>query len=169
MAGQPKRFLGIGFLYNSDGSIHLDQAEYVESVLRKFHMSDVKGVRKPMEQGVVVPKNYGEVTNKPFRSLLGALSYLSINTRPDIAFAVNELARQRSLPSDIHWGMAKKILRYVAGTGHEHMVYFSHEEILVLKYFRTRASCPRRTEKVHLVRIFRIKEIRSTGKHEHRL
>ena len=47
--GQPRKLLGMRFTFNSDGSIKLDQESYVDELLRKFHMTDVNGVKKPME------------------------------------------------------------------------------------------------------------------------
>ena len=37
-------------------------------------------------------------------------------TRPDIAFAVSQVARFQSDPSVYHWDLAKNILRYLKGT-----------------------------------------------------
>lgn len=42
--------------------------------------------------------------------------YLGMHTRPDIVYAVNELARHCSNPSTQHWVAAKRVLRYLAGT-----------------------------------------------------
>jgi hypothetical protein len=52
----------------------------------------------------------------PYLSVIGALMYLANCTRPDIAFAVNLLARHSADPTRRHWTGAKCILRYLNGT-----------------------------------------------------
>jgi hypothetical protein len=52
----------------------------------------------------------------PYLSAIGALMYLANNTRPDIAFAVNLLARHNSAPMKRHWVGIKNIFRYLNGT-----------------------------------------------------
>ncbi|XP_074347070.1 secreted RxLR effector protein 161-like [Apium graveolens] len=52
----------------------------------------------------------------PYLGAIGALMYLANNTRPDIAFVVNLLARFSSAPMDIHWNGIKHIFRYLRGT-----------------------------------------------------
>ena len=42
--------------------------------------------------------------------------YLSTHTRPDIAFAINLLARYNSCPTRRHWNGIKHILHYLQGT-----------------------------------------------------
>ena len=42
--------------------------------------------------------------------------YLAVNTRPDIAFAVNNLACFSSNPQKEHWTALKQTLRYLKGT-----------------------------------------------------
>ncbi|XP_074342406.1 secreted RxLR effector protein 161-like [Apium graveolens] len=52
----------------------------------------------------------------PYLSAIGALMYLANNTRPDIAFAVNLLARFSSDPTKRHLDVIKHILTYLRGT-----------------------------------------------------
>ncbi|XP_074337091.1 secreted RxLR effector protein 161-like [Apium graveolens] len=52
----------------------------------------------------------------PYLSIIGALMYLTNNTRPDIAFTVNLLARFSSDPTKKHWDGIKHIFRYLRGT-----------------------------------------------------
>ncbi|KAL5556337.1 hypothetical protein UlMin_038573 [Ulmus minor] len=52
----------------------------------------------------------------PYLSAIGALMYLANCTRPNIAFAVNLLARFSSSPTRRHWNGIKHIFRYLQGT-----------------------------------------------------
>ncbi|XP_073137047.1 secreted RxLR effector protein 161-like [Henckelia pumila] len=52
----------------------------------------------------------------PYLSAIGALMYLANSTRPDIAFAVNLLARYSSSPTQRHWNEVKHLFRYLQGT-----------------------------------------------------
>jgi hypothetical protein len=59
------------------------------------------------------PKEEGEDVLKQeytYLSVIGALMYLTNNTRPDIAFAVNYLARHRAAPTIRHWNDINNIL-----------------------------------------------------------
>lgn len=42
--------------------------------------------------------------------------YLSVNSRPDITYAVGNLARYSSHPTNKHWKALKRVLRYLRGT-----------------------------------------------------
>jgi hypothetical protein len=52
----------------------------------------------------------------PYLCVIGALLYLANCTRPDIAFAVNLLARRSAAPTKRYWTGVKCILRYLNGT-----------------------------------------------------
>ena len=64
-----------------------------------------------------------EVTQAPYRNLVGALLYLSMHTRPDIVYAVSELACHCSRPGEEHWVAAKWVLRYFQGTRSRGLVF----------------------------------------------
>ena len=52
----------------------------------------------------------------PYLAAIGALMYLANCTRPNIAFAVNLLARFSARPTKRHWNGVKHILQYLKGT-----------------------------------------------------
>jgi hypothetical protein len=54
--------------------------------------------------------------NIPYRSAIGALSWLATRTRPDIAYAVNVLQRQNHNYTLRHWEGIKRIMKYLKGT-----------------------------------------------------
>jgi hypothetical protein len=65
------------------------------------------------------PKEEGEEVlgqEYPYLSVIGALMYLANNTKPDIAFIVNYLARHSAAPTMRHWNGIKNIMRYLIGT-----------------------------------------------------
>jgi hypothetical protein len=59
----------------------------------------------------------------PYREAIGALLYLSIRTRPDIAVAVGTLAKHVQEPRPLHWEGVKRILRYLQGTENKALVF----------------------------------------------
>ena len=52
----------------------------------------------------------------PYSSVIGVLMYLANCTRPDIAFAVNLLARHSVALTKRRWSGVKNIFRYLQGT-----------------------------------------------------
>lgn len=52
----------------------------------------------------------------PYQRLIGALMYLAVFTRSNIAFAVNFMSQFHTNYSTEHWMTAKRILRYLKGT-----------------------------------------------------
>ena len=78
---------------------------------------------KPMNMAVDVNTKLQPATDQdePFKrneyqSAVGSLMYLTVCTRPDIAYAENYLARFNSNPQKMHWTALKRVLRYLKGT-----------------------------------------------------
>jgi hypothetical protein len=71
----------------------------------------------PIPLGTKLSKNDEgpTVDSTLYKSLVGSLLYLTA-TRPDIMYAASLVSRFMESPKDSHWKMAKRILRYVAGT-----------------------------------------------------
>jgi hypothetical protein len=59
----------------------------------------------------------------PFRAIVGKCMYLSTCTRPDISFAVRELARFMSNYGQQHYNATKHLLRYLQGMRSHGIVY----------------------------------------------
>jgi hypothetical protein len=81
-------------------------------------MSEAKGQSVLLSQGEKLtrdgePLDMGE---HPYLELIESLLYLSVCTRPDIAYAVGALSRYMSAPTTDHWRAAMGILRYLADT-----------------------------------------------------
>ncbi|KAJ9550796.1 hypothetical protein OSB04_014841 [Centaurea solstitialis] len=77
-----------------------------------------------------------------YRSIVGALQYCTL-TRPDIAFSVNKVCQFMHAPSDYHWQLVKRILRYLAGTSQHGLFYHAVPDSSLLCYTDADwASCP---------------------------
>jgi hypothetical protein len=102
------------------------QSVNVQKILEKFSMDKAYPIKTPMvvrslekEKDIFRLREEGEEIlgpQYPYLSLTGALMCLANSTRPDIAFAVNLLARYSSAPTKRHWTGEKQILRYLNGT-----------------------------------------------------
>ena len=66
------------------------------------------------------------MTNVPYASLVGALMYAAIGTRPNIAFTVGALSHFLSNPGRCHWNEAKRTLCYLKGTMNHAIRYSSN-------------------------------------------
>ncbi len=52
----------------------------------------------------------------PYREAVGCLLYIAITVRPDIAWAVTNVARHCNNPGPRHWDAVMRIMRYLRGT-----------------------------------------------------
>jgi hypothetical protein len=123
--GKTKFCLGLQLEHLSTG-IFVHQSAYVQKVLKKFNMDKAYPSKTPMvvrsleiKTDPFKPPDEGEETlgpQVPYLSAIRALMYLVNSTRPDIAFAMNLLARHSAAPTKRHWTGIKQILRYVNRT-----------------------------------------------------
>jgi hypothetical protein len=116
--GMTKFCLGLQLEHLQMG-ILVHQSSYVQKVLEKFNMDKIYVLRTPMVVHALEkdidqfrPKQEEEVLGHeyPYLSAIGALMYLANNTRPDIAFAVNCLAKHSAALTMCHWNNIKNIL-----------------------------------------------------------
>merc|ERR1712024_393128 len=70
-----------------------------------------------------------------YRSVVGMLLYLSGNTRPDITFAVSQVARFTHDPKKSHATTLKMIVRYLAGTIDKGIIVPKFTEKMQLKCY----------------------------------
>ena len=118
--GRLKYFLGIEFNM-TDQSVQMSQSGYCKSILERFGMMDASPMKIPCEKNI-----HDELrahVNSPllpdatkYRELVGSLIYLQQVTRPDISFITNILGQQMSKPTQFHWQLGLKTLRYLKGT-----------------------------------------------------
>jgi hypothetical protein len=120
--GKTKFCLGLQLEHLHTG-ILIHQSAYVQKVLEKFNIDKAYPSKTPMavralkkDTDPFQSRQEGEEvlgSEYPYLSVIGALMYLANNTRPDIAFAVNLLARYSASPTMRHWNGVKDVLRYL--------------------------------------------------------
>ena len=80
-------------------------------------MKNCKSAPTPFLSGVKLEdgRDTPLVDNTLYRQLVGSLLYLT-HSRPDLAYAVGAVSRLMQEPHELHWKVAKHILRYIQGT-----------------------------------------------------
>lgn len=110
-------FLGLQITYQDNGDLFISQSKYVKDLLKKARMESCKSCPTPCKPHTQLLKDEGTplIDPKMFRSLVETLQYLTF-TRPDIAFVVNYACQFMATPTDAHYYLMKRILRYLQGT-----------------------------------------------------
>ncbi|PNF37230.1 Retrovirus-related Pol polyprotein from transposon TNT 1-94 [Cryptotermes secundus] len=122
--GETKYLLGMR-IRKRNGSIYVDQEEYICKILEKFAMINCKNVSTPLPAGCKLDRNNSDKLSEIFsyQSLVGCLNYLALIARPDIAFAASFLGQYNSCATAEHWKCAKHVLRYLRKTKDLCLVY----------------------------------------------
>ena len=118
--GELKFFLGIEFSQQK-GLVQMSQSKYCKDILERFDMMNCIAEKVPCEKNIHdqlrANKNSPLLANaKRYRELVGSLIYLEQVTRPDISYVTNLLGQQMANPTEFHWKMGLKVLRYLKGT-----------------------------------------------------
>jgi hypothetical protein len=118
--GTPKLFLGIQIERTQSGSVLLHQADYTKRILERFNAPQ-NPVQTPMDAKtplVEASENnlLPEQDAAEYRAAVGALLYLMLCTRPDLAYTLSRLSKFSSKPSTKHAEALKRVLRYLRGT-----------------------------------------------------
>ena len=127
--GELSWYLGMKVEWSKDRKkCFMSQSAMIQEILEEHHMGDCNRKYVPArkdfmriptepigqeEQRWLDDRDY---TDTKYRSLVGALQYLSLATRPDVAFSVGQLARFVGRARRTQWNAAKQILSYLAHT-----------------------------------------------------
>ncbi|KAI7953792.1 hypothetical protein MJO28_006339 [Puccinia striiformis f. sp. tritici] len=97
----------------------LRQKKLVDKILNE-HWDHITVARTPLPSGyttTTVGESEGDrSTSTDYLSIIGSMSYLAVGTRPDLAYAVNYLARFSACPAPDHWKALRHVVNYIANT-----------------------------------------------------
>lgn len=115
-----ERFVGISIIRDrAQRKIHLSQPDYTGQIVEKFHMASCSPKPVPAVPGahLTKPVDGSSVdTAFPYREAVGSLLYLALVSRPDISFAVGQVARFVSSHNSSHVKAVRQIISYLRGT-----------------------------------------------------
>ncbi|KAM1701493.1 hypothetical protein ACFXTN_024755 [Malus domestica] len=133
--GKLTYFLGLQITYKDNGDIFINQSKYVTDLLSKAGMINCRPCSTPSKPHTQLLKDEGEPLADPtvYRSLVGALQYLTF-TRPDIAYAVNYACQFMTTPTEAHFCLVKRILRYLKGTWQCGLTYSAQDNMDLFAY-----------------------------------
>jgi hypothetical protein len=130
--GTFSEYLGIQYTHNDkNGSINMTQEGLIQKIIEATGMEDCNPNHTPAIKDALGSDPDGEpmTDSWSYRSIVGMLLYLSTNTRPDIAYAVSQVARFSHYPKKSHATAIKTIVRYLAGTKDKGMIYSRPKEL----------------------------------------
>jgi len=116
MESDATKIVGIN-IYKTEEGYKINQEDFINKIVEKYNMNKTKNLKYPCRK----ISNHERKNSKPvdaniYKSLLGSLLYVSIKTRPDIAFAVNQAARHAENPTEIDYKALLTILQYLKST-----------------------------------------------------
>lgn len=120
-------FLGIEVMQRDDG-IFICQKKYAAEVIERFGMKDYNPVSNPIVPGQKIGRDEAGEKVDPtlFKQMVGSLMYLTA-TRPDLMFAVSLISRFMASPTQLHFAVVKRIMRYLKGTM-EYGIWYERRE-----------------------------------------
>ena len=104
----------------------LDQQSYLMKILKHFNMENANVTQTPLPAGykpMVNDQPVDNVIEKQYQLIIGSLLYLTLGTRPDIAYAVIKLLQYSVNLSKQHMNTAKHVMKYLAGSTKYKLVF----------------------------------------------
>lgn len=116
--GEMEWFCGIKITRNREQrKLWLTQESYIEKMAQRYNVSDHgRRVGTPLPYNFTPARSTEEVSSarvKEYGSIVGSLNFAAVQTRPDIAFAVSQLARHLTNPTKEQVNAALHCVRYL--------------------------------------------------------
>jgi hypothetical protein len=117
----PTRYIGINITMDPTNSRYfLSQQHLIEKILTRFGMNEAFPRVTPADPKVKLSVCKGQQSEGErgysFREAVGALLYIALQTRPDLAYAVCRIAKFCQNPMNEHWKALDQIFGYLKAT-----------------------------------------------------
>ena len=141
--GDNDYFLGMRIQQDiGQGTIRLTQRPYWEHVLNRFNLTDIPPRNTPLPVGITLDQDMSpkmeserkEMTDKPYRPVLGSVMWGQLATRPDLSFAVSLLSHFQADPGIEHWKSLLHVIGYIKNTLDYGLTYSRDAELTPLAY-----------------------------------
>jgi hypothetical protein len=100
-------------------TLYLDQEAYITEVISRFRLQEAAPVTLPVgDRNTLIRGRPDELQADQalYQSAIGALTWITKSSRPDIAYAVGQLSQHCIDPKIRHWNAVLRVLRYLKGT-----------------------------------------------------
>lgn len=112
-------------------TLHLSQQHYIETILERFNVSDLRPTKSPLPSNTLLsPRTPDDppCDRNRYLQALGSLMYAMLGTRGDLSFSIGLLSRFANDPSEIHWRALLHSLRYLHHTRHLGITFAYHPD-----------------------------------------
>jgi hypothetical protein len=133
-------YLGIRFSKNSDGTVTLDQEQYIKNKVELYkQFIGTGGVSTPLPLDTQKLLQNAESSgpadiNFPYRAMCGSAMYAMLGTRPDIAFAISVVCRFLDKPTKTHQYLLQHLFKYLRCNSDLGLTYQSGIQVLLSGY-----------------------------------
>ena len=109
------------------GIVQISQRLYIEDLVQKYSPEKIKGRAVPCTPDILhlasEPEEDGAMIHPKYRTLIGQLLWLTVISRPDIAFATTFLARFSARGTQECYNAALRIVAYLQVTANQCITY----------------------------------------------
>jgi hypothetical protein len=136
--GESEYFLGMKVQQDLElGTIRLTQRPYWEHVVNHFGLAGVTPRNTPLPTGITLDSNMSpktesekkDMTDKPYRPILGSVMWGQLATLPDLSFAVSLLSRFQANPGLDHWNALLHVVGYIKNTMDYGLTYSRNSDL----------------------------------------
>lgn len=126
--GRLRKFLGFEIDYTSAGAT-IGQQLYIDTLVERYNILQAKPTTTPMDvnfradNGTCMDNPLSAQDKVKYQSVVGALLYAALGTRPDIAYSVSALSRHCSNPRSAHLTAAMRVIKYLNTTRDYTLLY----------------------------------------------
>ena len=117
-----KWFIGLKISRNREsGELSLSQKTIIEDLIFNYNLKESRPVKVPFSYELkrvmqVKPSGDAQISNVPYRNLIGSLMYIARMTRPDILYHTQFLSKFNDRHTAVHWKAALSTVKYLKST-----------------------------------------------------